>query len=257
MRSVRKGEQGSTAAAAAALSSGASNSSTPSQRKKARLVEVQKALQPFLPAGAITMYVNTIAARIYENHQNHQGQYGLVIVTALNGGSYFAQDLKKQLGILGLTSFEDKYVYYTSYGHGFTSGEMNKKLTLEAADVAGKVVILVDDLIETGKTLKQIEQDCLALGATKVETAALFDKTECHRVEISPTYVGASLKGKPWLVGYGLDQEGEMRNLPFVSVLPPAAQDKYLAQKAEDDELDALYDSQGLLVVPPASTFSR
>ena len=92
-------------------------------------------------------------------------------------------------------------------------------------DVSGKDVIVIDDIIDTGHTLKYITKYFMDKGASSVKTCCLLDKPEGRKVDINADYVGHIIPNE-FVVGYGLDYDGLYRNLDIVGVLKPEVYSK-------------------------------
>jgi hypoxanthine phosphoribosyltransferase len=107
----------------------------------------------------------------------------------------------------------------SSYGLGTESGELvfTKELRL---DVRGRDVLLVDDILDTGKTLHKVLAKLRALKPRRIKTCVLLDKTTRRVEPVQAHYVGFSIPDH-FVVGYGLDFAERYRNLPFVGVLHP------------------------------------
>ncbi len=139
----------------------------------------------------------------------------VVVVALLNGSVLFAADLIRHWpGPLKLD-----FVGVSSYRGGMRSGrlEFTKKLRL---DVRGREVLLVDDILDTGRTLKAVRSRLESMGAARVRVCVLLDKEVRREPGIVAEYVGFRIPD--WfVVGYGLDFEERWRNLPFIGVLRP------------------------------------
>ena len=81
-------------------------------------------------------------------------------------------------------------------------------------------ILLVEDIVDTGRTLKTVKTMLKNKGAKTVRVVTLLDKPERRKVDIFPDYVGAVVPDK-FIVGYGLDYAEKYRNLPYVGVLKP------------------------------------
>ena len=139
----------------------------------------------------------------------------LVIVSLLNGTVMFLGDLIRHIGI----PLRLDFMGVSSYGAGTESGELvyTKELRL---DVRGRDVLLVDDILDTGKTLFRVTKKLRLLKPRRIKTCVLLDK-KARRVEkVEADYVGFEIPDA-FVVGYGLDYAESYRNLPFVGVLHP------------------------------------
>jgi hypoxanthine phosphoribosyltransferase len=139
----------------------------------------------------------------------------LVVVSLLNGTVMFLADLVRYLSL----PLRLDFIGVSSYGAGTESGDLvfTKELRL---DVRGRDVLLVDDILDTGKTLARVLGKLRALKPRRIRTCVLLNKA-ARRVEpIQADYVGFEIPDF-FVVGYGLDFAERYRNLPFVGVLHP------------------------------------
>ena len=139
----------------------------------------------------------------------------LVIVALLNGTVVFLADLLRQLSL----PLRLDFIGVSSYGGGTESAELvfTKELRL---DVSGRDVLLVDDILDTGKTLFRVSAKLRRLGPRQIKTCVLLDKPSRRVEQIAADYVGFTIPDQ-FVVGYGLDYAERYRNLPFVGVLHP------------------------------------
>ncbi len=139
----------------------------------------------------------------------------MVVVSLLNGTVTFLADLIRNLSL----PLRLDFIGVSSYGAGTESGELvyTKELRL---DVRGRDVLLVDDILDTGKTLYRVLAKMKALKPRRIKTCVLLNKA-ARRVEpVKADYVGFEIPDF-FVVGYGLDFAERYRNLPFVGVLHP------------------------------------
>ena len=139
----------------------------------------------------------------------------MVVVSLLNGTVMFLADLIRHLSLPMRLDF----IGVSSYGSGTESGELlfTKELHL---DVRGRDVLLVDDILDTGKTLSRVLPKLRALKPRRIKICVLLDKPSRRVEDIFADYVGFEIPDF-FVVGYGLDFAERYRNLPFVGVLHP------------------------------------
>jgi hypoxanthine phosphoribosyltransferase len=139
----------------------------------------------------------------------------LVVVSLLNGTVMFLADLVRCLSL----PLRLDFIGVSSYGAGTQSGELvfTKDLRL---DVRGRDVLLVDDILDTGKTMTRVLEKIEALGPRRIRICVLLDKTSRRIEPVHPHYVGFEIPDV-FVVGYGLDFAERYRNLPFIGVLQP------------------------------------
>lgn len=141
------------------------------------------------------------------------GSEDLVAIAVLKGSVFFFTDLVKRLE----TPLRIDFFQTTSYGSGTTAGEIRIKRDIDLS-IRGKDVILVEDIIDTGWTLRTILDLFRFRGARSVKLCALLDKHEAREVEVEIDYCGFRI-GREFVVGYGLDFNERYRNLPYIGVV--------------------------------------
>ena len=145
----------------------------------------------------------------------------MVVVSLLSGTVMFLADLLRHLNL----PLRLDFMGVSSYGLGTESGELvfTKELRL---DVRGRDVLLVDDILDTGKTLSRVLPKIRALRPRRIRTCVLLNKAARRVENISADYVGFEVPDY-FVVGYGLDFAERYRNLPFVGVLRPQVYKTY------------------------------
>jgi hypoxanthine phosphoribosyltransferase len=139
----------------------------------------------------------------------------LVVVSLLNGTVMFLADLIRHLSL----PLRLDFIGVSSYGSGTTSGELvfTKELRL---DVRGRDVLLVDDILDTGRTMRRVLAKLRPLKPRRIKTCVLLDKPSRRVERVRADYVGFRIPDL-FVIGYGLDYAERYRNLPFVGVLKP------------------------------------
>lgn len=159
----------------------------------------------------IARRVRALSAQIERDFRGRE----LVVVSLLNGTVMFLADLIRHLSL----PLRLDFIGVSSYGAGTESGELvfTKELRL---DVKGRDVLLVDDILDTGRTMKRVLAKLRRLKPRRIKTCVLLDKP-ARRVEpVQADYVGFKIPDL-FVIGYGLDYAERYRNLPFVGVLLP------------------------------------
>ena len=164
--------------------------------------------------------IRSLAAEVQRDFAGRE----MVIVSLLNGTVMFLGDFIRNLSL----PLRLDFMGVSSYGAGTESGELvyTKELRL---DVRGRDVLLVDDILDTGKTLTRVSAKLRALKPRRIKTCVLLDKPSRRVEKVSPDYVGFVIPDQ-FVVGYGLDYAEKYRNLPFVGVLKP---EMYRGTKSE------------------------
>jgi hypoxanthine phosphoribosyltransferase len=159
-----------------------------------------------------------IAARVAEMTREIQRDFQrreLVVVSLLTGTVMFLADLIRHLSV----PLRLDFIGVSSYGKGTESGDLifTKELRL---DVRGRDVLLVDDILDTGKTVARVREKLRALRPKRLKVCVLLDKPSRRVEKVRADYVGFEIPDH-FVVGYGLDFAEKYRNLPFVGVLKP------------------------------------
>src|SRR5208337_3963672 len=139
----------------------------------------------------------------------------MVVVSLLNGTVMFLADLIRHLNL----PLRLDFIGVSSYGAGTESGDLvfTKELRL---DMRGRDVLLVDDILDTGKTMSRVLPKLRALKPRRIKVCVLLDKPARRVEDVKADYVGFEIPDH-FVVGYGLDFAERYRNLPFVGILHP------------------------------------
>ena len=140
----------------------------------------------------------------------------ILVVSILKGSFVFAADLIRAFHRAGMAP-EVEFISVSSYGAGTEAGKLRLLRDVES-DVSGRDIILIDDILESGNTLKFTRDLMLERGANRVAIIALLDKSVRRRAEIEADFVGFECPDK-FVVGYGMDVGHAFRELPFVGVV--------------------------------------
>ena len=155
--------------------------------------------------------VQTLAREIERDFRGRE----TVVVSLLSGTVMFLADLIRHLNL----PLRLDFIGVSSYGLGTESGDLvfTKELRL---DVRGRDVLLIDDILDTGKTMSRVLPKLKLLKPRRIKVCVLLDKPSRRTEKIKADYVGFSVPDY-FVVGYGLDFAECYRNLPFVGVLHP------------------------------------
>ncbi|MBF0936310.1 MULTISPECIES: hypoxanthine phosphoribosyltransferase [Abiotrophia] len=141
----------------------------------------------------------------------------VVVVGILRGAAIFMADIIRAMDCYLTIDFMD----VSSYGEALqSSGEVKIVKDLDTR-VEGKDILIVEDIIDTGQTLKYIVDLLHYRKANSVKVCTLLDKKERRVNNMEADYVGLDIPNE-FVVGYGLDYKQEYRNLPYIGVLSPA-----------------------------------
>ncbi|MGD0252420.1 MAG: hypoxanthine phosphoribosyltransferase [Verrucomicrobiota bacterium] len=171
-------------------------------------MEVERVL---ITDGQIARRIRVMARKIERDFRGRE----MVVVSLLNGTVMFLADLIRHLNL----PLRLDFMGVSSYGLGTESGDLifTKELRL---DVRGRDVLLVDDILDTGKTMSRVLPKIQALKPRRIKICVMLDKPSRRTEDIEADYVGFKIPDF-FVVGYGLDFAERYRNLPFVGVLHP------------------------------------
>ena len=135
----------------------------------------------------------------------------LLVVSLLRGSFVFAADLVREINV----PLEIDFMTTGSYGHGkVSSGEVEIIHELHT-DIRDKDVLIVDDIIDSGRTLEVVKNLLLEKKPKSIKICTMLDKPSRRTVNISADYVGFSIDDL-FIVGYGLNYENHYRNIPYI-----------------------------------------
>ncbi|MBI2914393.1 MAG: hypoxanthine phosphoribosyltransferase [Firmicutes bacterium] len=140
----------------------------------------------------------------------------LVMVCILKGAVLFMADLMRYISIPVTVDF----MAISSYGAGTKTSGVVRILKDLDEPVQGKHVLIVEDIVDTGLTLKYLQNNLSSRQPASLRSCVLLDKPTRREVDIQPDYVGFEMPDR-FMIGYGLDYSERYRNLPFIGVLKP------------------------------------
>jgi hypoxanthine phosphoribosyltransferase len=140
----------------------------------------------------------------------------VLLVGVLKGAVMVMADLARRLH----SSVQMDWMAVSSYGSGTKSSGVVRILKDLDADLHGRHVLIVEDIIDSGLTLSWLLANLRSRGPESVEIATMLRKPEAAKVEVDVRYVGFEIPNE-FVVGYGLDYDERFRNLPFVGTLAP------------------------------------
>jgi hypoxanthine phosphoribosyltransferase len=165
-----------------------------------------------IPAERIQTRINEMAEEIVRAYQGKP----VTVVGILTGCLIFTADLIRHINLPLRVAF----ITASSYrGEATVSGRLEIRDDL-LPDIAGRHILLLDDILDTGKTLTRVVAHLIDRGAESVKVAVLLRKIGRQEVPFEPDFVGFTIPDK-FVIGYGLDFNDEYRHLPFVGVLGP------------------------------------
>jgi len=164
--------------------------------------------RPFLTVEQIQHKVKELASIISDDYEGKD----ILAVGILRGAFMFFSDIVRVIKVPVTVDF----LIVSSYLKTETTGEVKIHADLRE-NVKGNDVLLIEDIVDTGITLKYIRNMLLEMGPASLKICTLLDKKERRRVEVPLDYVGFEIPNE-YVVGYGLDYENKFRNLPYISI---------------------------------------
>ena len=166
----------------------------------------------------VLIEAKAIQARIHEMAAEIEGGYPqgepIHLVCVLKGGFVFMADLVRSM----TTRVSLDFIAVSSYGSGTkSSGEVRFQKDLDAS-IEDRHVLLVEDIVDTGRTLKYLQQVLARRAPRSIRTACLLSKPSRREVEVPVDYIGFTIEDR-FVVGYGLDYDEKYRNLPYIAML--------------------------------------
>lgn len=170
-----------------------------------------KTIEPLFSSEQIDARNREIAAEIAVRPKKD-----FLVISILKGSFIFAADLIRALHHAGLAP-EVEFITLSSYGKG-TTGQSVRIIKDIDSDVRGRDVLLIDDILESGRTLRFARDLMFERGASSVEIAVLLDKHSRREGTLDADYVGFKCPDY-FVVGYGMDVAYAFRELPFVGIV--------------------------------------
>jgi hypoxanthine phosphoribosyltransferase len=165
-------------------------------------------IDQMISAKAIAARVEALAREI---SAFYAGTEKLVVVGLLRGSFVFIADLVRELDL----RVEVDFLEVSSYGNATVSSREVRILKDLRGEIAGRDVLVVEDIIDTGRTLKHVLAILRTRGPKRLEVCALLDKPSRREVEVKAKWVGFEIPDE-FVVGYGIDYAQSNRNLPHI-----------------------------------------
>ena len=141
----------------------------------------------------------------------------LIVIVILKGSIIFASDLVRKINL----PLEIEFMKVSSYGAGTkNSGEIKVHLDLMRENLEQYNILIIEDIVDSGRTLARLTQLLRNRNANSVKTCTLLDKPSRREVPFTPDYCGTTIPDE-FVVGYGLDFDEKYRNLPYIGILDP------------------------------------
>lgn len=154
--------------------------------------------------------VSSLGKRISEDYNGKN----LMLVSILKGSILFMADLMREIDIPCTIDF----MAVSSYGSGTKTSGVVKIIKDLDSSIEGKDLLIVEDILDSGRTLSYIKEILMARGPKSIKICTLFDKPERREADIFADYIGSKVPNE-FIVGYGLDYDEYYRNLPYIGAL--------------------------------------
>lgn len=160
--------------------------------------------------------VAELGAEISADYNDHDR---LLLICILKGGVMFLTDLMRHITV----PHEIDFLAVSSYGRGKRASTGNVRIDMDLSEVVtGKHILIVEDIIDSGHTLRFVMDVMQARNPASLKLCTLLDKPSRRTTQISIDYTGFQIEDK-FVFGYGLDLDEKFRNLPFVGVVKQEA----------------------------------
>ena len=164
--------------------------------------------QPLISKKEIDERLDTLAEELRSENFD-------IVVSTLLGGFMFTADICRRIA---KPELKVAFIKASSYGDGMESSGKVKISGLESLDIAGKNILVIDDILDTGNTMLGITNALRDMGPNKVKTCVLLNKQARRTADIRADFVGFEVENK-FIVGCGLDYAGDYRTLPEIWTL--------------------------------------
>jgi len=164
--------------------------------------------KPLFTTEQIKRRVKELALKITDDYRNEE----FLAVGILKGAFMFFADIVRNIN----TPLEIDFIMASSYAKTESTGKVKIHADLRE-DIRGRNILLIEDIVDTGLTLKYIQEMLLSRAPSSLRTCVLLDKRPRRKVDVKLDYVGFEIPDE-YVVGYGLDYENKFRNLPYIAV---------------------------------------
>ncbi len=177
--------------------------------KSSEIQILDKKFREYIPEDVINNKVLELAERINSDFAGKE----VIFVGVLNGSFIFAADLFRRIRLRARITF----IKLASYAGTSSTGEIRELIGCNE-DLKGKSVIIIEDIVDTGVTLEHTVDNLIIRNVKEISIVTLLLKPEAYGKKINIDYTGFEIPNE-FVVGYGLDYNGEGRNLPSVYTL--------------------------------------
>lgn len=178
------------------------------------LIELPPYLEPLFSKDQIQAAVANLGRQItpWAANVSRETAKDVIAIPVLRGGFFFAADLMREVHA-SLELWPVRSVSYQESANNVQNDKIN--LSIENLAVKGRSVLILDDMCDSGRTLRVLYKELVEQGAEEIRSAVLIKRTSITD-SFNPDWVGLEYFGEEWLVGMGLEDENRFRNLPAV-----------------------------------------
>lgn len=173
-------------------------------------IDMPEKISVLIDESTIEKRIHALAEQISEDYAGKE----LFVVGILKGASYFMCELTKRITVPVRIDF----MSVSSYGDDTKSSGVVRIGKDIDSPLEGKNVIIVEDIVDSGRTLAYLKEFLKQRGAASIELCTLLDKPERRTIDVEVKYIGFSIPDK-FVVGYGMDYAQKYRNLPYIGVI--------------------------------------
>ena len=174
-------------------------------------------LKTLISQEEIAAKVKEMGAKITKDDQGSN----LMLVTVLKGAVVFLADIMREIDVPA----EIDFMVVSSYGAGVKSSGVVKIVKDLDVPLAGKDILIIEDILDSGLTLSYIKELLTSRGPKSIKIATLLDKPDRRKVDLKADYIGFTVPDE-FVIGYGLDYDEKYRNLPYIGILKPEVYSK-------------------------------
>ncbi len=169
-------------------------------------MEEEKKLKVLISEEELNDRIKELAKQIYEDYHGQE----ITFICILKGSIFFTVELAKRIP----SDINFEFIRVSSYHGENSTGVIKMKVDLQG-DIKGKDVIIIEDIVDTGRTLSYLKEYLKSKEPKSLKICSLLDKKERRVCEMEADYVGFDIPDK-FVLGYGLDVDEKYRNLPYI-----------------------------------------
>lgn len=166
-------------------------------------------IQNFISAQQIQDRIQELGKKITHDYQGEE----ITVLSVLNGSFMFCADLTRQIHL----EMDIDFMSLSSYGDETkSSGQVRVDLDLRKS-IQGKNVLIIEDIVDSGRTIAKLLELLKMRNPKSLKTCTLLSKPSRREIDVTLDYIGFTIEDK-FVIGYGLDDQGKKRNLPYIAV---------------------------------------